>query len=50
MQYLVDSGINYFDTTWVNEVELLADSFRRIDMKEACIVSLQFVDGISDHN
>ena len=48
VQYLVDSEINYFDTTWVNEVELLADSFRRIDIKEHCIVSLQFVDGISD--
>src|SRR5258708_6632276 len=26
---LLEGGVNYFDTTWMNEVELLADSFRR---------------------
>jgi len=41
-------GVNYFDTTWLNEVELLADSFRRADVGEGCHVSLQFVDGVSD--
>jgi aryl-alcohol dehydrogenase-like predicted oxidoreductase len=45
---LVDGGVNYFDTTWLNEVELLADSFRRADVREPVHVSLQFVDGISD--
>lgn len=45
---LVEGGVNYFDTTWLNEVELLADSFRRSGLGEGCHVSLQFVDGISD--
>jgi aryl-alcohol dehydrogenase-like predicted oxidoreductase len=45
---LIEQGVNYFDTTWVNEVELLADSFRRCGAGAACHVSLQYVDGISD--
>jgi predicted aldo/keto reductase-like oxidoreductase len=45
---LIDAGVNYFDTTWMNEVELLADSFRRCGKGDDCRVSLQFVDGISD--
>src|SRR5947209_10803194 len=45
---LVDRGVNYFDTTWLNEVELLADSFRRAAIREPVHVSLQYVDGISD--
>lgn len=47
---LVDAGVNYFDTTWLNEVELLADSFRRAAIREPVYVSLQHVDGISDPN
>jgi aryl-alcohol dehydrogenase-like predicted oxidoreductase len=47
---LVDGGVTYFDTTWLNEVELLADSLRRADVRERVVVSLQFVDGISDPN
>lgn len=47
---LLAAGTNYFDTTWMNEVELLADSLRRCEVKEAPYVSLQFVDGISDGN
>lgn len=46
--HLVAEGVNYFDTTWLNEVELLADSFRRADIREPMHVSLQYVDGISD--
>jgi predicted aldo/keto reductase-like oxidoreductase len=45
---LLEQGVNYFDTTWVNEVELLADSFRRCGAGAGCHVSLQYVDGISD--
>jgi aryl-alcohol dehydrogenase-like predicted oxidoreductase len=45
---LAAAGVNYWDTTWLNEVELLADSFRRAGLKEPGHVSLQFVDGISD--
>ena len=45
---LVDGGVNYFDTTWLNEVELLADSFRRAAVGADAVVSLQHVDGISD--
>jgi len=45
---LVEDGVNYFDTTWLNEVELLADSLKRADIKKPLNVSLQFVDGISD--
>jgi predicted aldo/keto reductase-like oxidoreductase len=45
---LLEQGVNYFDTTWVNEVELLADSFRRCRAGAGCHVSLQYVDGISD--
>jgi aryl-alcohol dehydrogenase-like predicted oxidoreductase len=50
VQFLVDSGVNYFDTTWINEVELLADSFKRININDRPFVSLQYVDGISDAN
>jgi aryl-alcohol dehydrogenase-like predicted oxidoreductase len=50
VQFLVDSGVNYFDTTWINEVELLADSFKRININDEVFVSLQYVDGISDAN
>jgi aryl-alcohol dehydrogenase-like predicted oxidoreductase len=49
-RHLVDRGVNYFDTTWLNEVELLADSFRRAEIREPVHVSLQYVDGISDPN
>lgn len=45
---LIDGGVNYFDTTWMNEVELLADSFRRSGKGAGSVVSLQYVDGISD--
>lgn len=48
VRHLVSSGVNYFDTTWIHEVELLADSFKRAHIKENVQVSLQFVDGISD--
>jgi predicted aldo/keto reductase-like oxidoreductase len=48
VRHLVSAGVNYFDTTWVNEVELLADSFKRAGIKEDTFVSLQYVDGISD--
>ncbi len=37
---LVSSGVNYFDTTAVQEVEVLADSFRRADIKQNVLVSL----------
>lgn len=40
IHYLVSSGINYFDTTWIEEVELLADSLRRAHIKENVLVSL----------
>jgi predicted aldo/keto reductase-like oxidoreductase len=45
---LVEAGTNYFDTTWLNEVELLADSFKRLGLGTEPVVSLQHVDGISD--
>jgi aryl-alcohol dehydrogenase-like predicted oxidoreductase len=45
---LIEGGVNYFDTTWMNEVELLADSLRRAAIREPLHVSLQYVDGISD--
>lgn len=45
---LVDGGVSYFDTTWFNEVELLADSLRRAEITAPVQVSLQYVDGISD--
>ena len=45
---LIEGGVDYFDTTWMNEVELLADSFRRSNTGPGCRVSLQYVDGISD--
>ncbi|MGI4789993.1 MAG: aldo/keto reductase [Janthinobacterium lividum] len=48
IQRLVSGGVNYFDTTWMNEVELLADSFRRAAVKIQVQVSMQYVDGISD--
>lgn len=48
VRFLVEAGVNYFDTTWTNEVELLADSLRRADIREPVHVSLQYVDGISD--
>src|SRR5690349_15383062 len=44
---LVEAGTNYFDTTWLNEVELLADSFRRTGLGAKAVTSLQYVDGIS---
>ena len=47
---LISSGVNYFDTTWLHEVKLLSDSFKRADVKEKTFVSLQYVDGISDPN
>src|SRR5437763_6376451 len=48
IRHLVDRGVNYFDTTWMNEVELLADSLRRAEIRQPLLVSLQYVDGISD--
>jgi aryl-alcohol dehydrogenase-like predicted oxidoreductase len=48
IRHLVDHGVRYFDTTWLNEVELLADSLRRADVREPVHISLQHVDGISD--
>lgn len=48
IQSLVNSGINYFDTTWREEVELLADSFRRSAIAGKVLVSLQYVDALSD--
>jgi len=47
ISYLVENGVNYFDTTWTNEVELLADSFKRAELGEDCLVSMQYVDGTS---
>ncbi len=47
IRYLVDSGVNYFDTTWIEEVKMLADSFKRADIREDALVSLQYVDSIS---
>lgn len=46
--HLIEAGVNYFDTTWLNEVELLADSFQRASIQKPLNVSLQYVDGISD--
>jgi len=40
VHHLVASGVNYFDTTWIHEVELLADSFRRANIKEDVLVSI----------
>ncbi len=47
---LVEAGVNYFDTTWMNEVELLADSLRRADIRKSLHISMQYVDSISDPN
>lgn len=46
---LVKSGVNYFDTTWINEVESLADSFRRAGIGDKSLVSMQYVDGFLDN-
>ncbi len=40
IRYLVSAGVNYFDTTYVEEVELLADSLRRADIKKDMLISL----------
>jgi predicted aldo/keto reductase-like oxidoreductase len=48
IKYLVNSGVNYFDTTWIEEVELLADSFKRSAIGRQVLVSLQYVDALSD--
>lgn len=49
VERLVSAGVNYFDTTWLNEVELLADSFRRAGIRSDQLnVSIQYVDGMSD--
>ncbi len=48
VRYLINSGLNYFDTTWLEEVELLADSFRRSAIEKEVLVSLQYVDALSD--
>jgi aryl-alcohol dehydrogenase-like predicted oxidoreductase len=45
---LVDGGVNYFDTTWLNEAQQLADSFMRAGVGRQAAVSLQYVDAISD--
>lgn len=38
--YLVSNGVDYFDTTYIEEVELLADSFERANIKKDVIISL----------
>ena len=49
IHHLVSSGVNYFDTTFMQEVELLADSLKRADIKKDTIhISLQFANGISN--
>ena len=40
ISHLVSSGVNYFDTTDIQEVEVLAASFRRADIKQNVVVSL----------
>ena len=40
VHYLVASGVNYFDTTYLEEVQLLADSFRRANIKKDVVISL----------
>jgi aryl-alcohol dehydrogenase-like predicted oxidoreductase len=60
---LLEAGVNYFDTTWLNELELLVDSFDRLgvldrvnpmpghagaDPSERIVVSCQAVDGCTD--
>ena len=40
IHHLVSSGVNYFDTTSIEEVELLAGSFRRANIREGVLVSL----------
>jgi aryl-alcohol dehydrogenase-like predicted oxidoreductase len=37
---LVSAGVNYFDTTELNEVEVLADSLRRASIRENVVISL----------
>ena len=37
---LVSSGVNYFDTTDINEVEVLADSFIRAGIRDNAVVSI----------
>jgi len=39
IHYLVSSGMNYFDTTGIEEVEVLADSLRRANIKEDVLIS-----------
>jgi predicted aldo/keto reductase-like oxidoreductase len=38
---LASAGVNYFDTTFMSEVEVLADSLRRAGLKENVVISLQ---------
>ncbi len=60
---LLEAGVNYFDTTWLNELELLVDSFNRLgvldrvnslpghagaDPSVRVVVSCQAVDGCTD--
>jgi len=45
---LVEGGVNYFDTTFFNEVQSIADSFRRAGIGNKAVVSLQYVDALSD--
>jgi len=40
IHYLVSSGVNYFDTTYIEEVEQLADSFTRANIKKEVSISL----------
>jgi len=40
IHYLVSSGVNYFDTTYVEEVTLLADAFGRANVKDDVLISL----------
>ncbi len=49
VSFLYRNGVNYFDTTWFNEVELLADSLKRADIPcDRVVISMQYVDGMSD--
>lgn len=47
---LYQAGVNYFDTTWLNELTLLVDSFRRATVGQDAVISIQYVDGISDRD
>jgi len=49
VQTLIDAGVNYIDTTWLNEVQAVADALRRTGTtRDQVVISLQYVDGMSD--